>query len=337
MSGGVDSSTSAALMKERGFEVIGCTFKMFDSPKSAAAIAGAKRTADFLKADHEVIDCVDDFKKSVKDYFSESYKNGITPNPCVICNRFIKFKYLNEFRLRRDAEILVTGHYVQIKKSGDRVELFRAEDLQKDQSYFLYGVDREILKFAEFPLGGHPSKSYTRDLARKFGLPSAEESESQDVCFLPNNDYMSFLRQNSSEISAEGDIVDESGRILGKHSGTSRYTIGQRKGLGLSGGPFFVRETDALRNIVIVSDKNGLKVDKIFLKNVKFLNEEYLGECEVKIRSAGPKKSAKIMKTSAGYHAELLQPEYGVAPGQHCVFYDGHRVLGGGEIDRAAA
>jgi tRNA-specific 2-thiouridylase len=321
-------------MKERGFEVIGCTFKMFDSPKSAGAIAAAKRTADFLKTDHEVIDCVDEFKKEVIDYFTRSYENGITPNPCVICNRFIKFKYLNDFRLRHGADVLVTGHYVLIKKVGDRIELSRAKDLQKDQSYFLYGVDREILRFAEFPLGCHPSKEYTRDLARKFGLPSAEESESQDICFLSNSDYTSFLKQNSSQPPVEGDILDESGRVLGRHSGIGNYTVGQRRGLGLAGGPFFVLRTDVRRNTVTVSDKDALKAEKIFLKNVKFLNGEHLGECEVKIRSAGPLKPAKIIKTAEGYCVELLRPEYGAAPGQHCVFYLGNDLLGGGEIDR---
>ncbi|MDR0678453.1 MAG: 7-cyano-7-deazaguanine synthase, partial [Holosporaceae bacterium] len=149
MSGGVDSSTSAALMKERGFEVIGCTFKMFESEKSQAAIGNAQKVADFLKIDHEVVDCVAEFKKSVMDYFIESYESGFTPNPCVMCNKFVKFKYLDDFRRKHQADVLVTGHYVQLKKTERRVELFQADDPRKDQSYFLYGVDRAILEVAE--------------------------------------------------------------------------------------------------------------------------------------------------------------------------------------------
>jgi tRNA-specific 2-thiouridylase len=309
---------------------------MFESVKSKAAVDNARRVADYLKIDHEVVNCVADFKKMVTDYFVESYENGATPNPCVMCNQFVKFKYLNDFRKERDADILATGHYVQIKKTEGRVELYQAEELKKDQSYFLYAVDREILKVAEFPLGGHP-KTRTRELARQFGIHVAEQAESQDICFLLDNDYASFIKQRSSKSYDEGDIVDVSGNVLGQHAGTINYTIGQRKGIGLSGGPFFVSGIDAEKNRVIVSDKNGVKAEKIFLKDVKFLNEEYLGECQVKIRSANQKNPAKMIKTSGeNYCAELHRPEYGVARGQRCVFYDGNMLLGGGIIDSAS-
>ncbi|MDR0555563.1 MAG: tRNA 2-thiouridine(34) synthase MnmA [Holosporaceae bacterium] len=331
MSGGVDSSTSAALMKERGFEVVGCTFRMFESAKSQAAVDNARRVADFLKIDHEVVDCIIEFKQFVIDYFIESYESGFTPNPCVMCNRFIKFRYLDLLRLKYCADILVTGHYVQLKRRDDRIELFQAAELRKDQSYFLYGVDQEILKIAEFPLGGHP-KSHTRELARRFGLHVSEQPESQDICFLANHDYVSFIKQHSTRSYVDGDIVDTSGNVLGKHSGTINYTQGQRKGIGLSGGPFFVCGIDVNRNQVIVSDKNGVKVGKIFLKDVKFLNEEYLGVCEVKVRSISEKNTAHIGKSNNSYYVELDQPEYGVAPGQHCVFYRGNLLLGGGIV-----
>jgi tRNA-specific 2-thiouridylase len=334
MSGGVDSSTSAAILKERGFDVIGCTFKMFESGKSKMAIDNARKVADFLKIGHEVIDCVEEFKKYVKDYFVESYENGFTPNPCVMCNQFIKFKYLNDFRRKHSADILATGHYVQLKKTNDRVELFQAEELRKDQSYFLYGVDREILKVAEFPLGGHP-KSHTRELARKFGIHVAEQAESQDICFLQNNDYASFIEQHSQKSYANGDIIDTCGNVLGRHSGTINYTIGQRKGLGLSGGPFFVCRINPVQNEVVVSDKKGIEVNKIFLEGVKFLNEEYLGKCEVKIRSIGEKNPSEIVKIEDNYCVKLGLPEYGAAHGQHCVFYMGNMLLGGGVISHA--
>jgi tRNA-specific 2-thiouridylase len=331
MSGGVDSSTSAALMKDSGFEVIGCTFKMFEAEKSNAAIANAKKVADFLKIDHDVVDCVTEFKAFVMDYFVQSYENGSTPNPCVMCNKFIKFKQLNDFRKKCNADILVTGHYAQLKKTATRVELFQAEELKKDQSYFLYGVDREILMVAEFPLGGH-AKSHTRELARQFGIHVAEHPESQDICFILHNDYMTFVKKYSPREYAVGDIVDQFGNVLGKHSGIINYTMGQRKGLGLSGGPFFVCGLDIKGNKVIVSDKDGVKVEKIFLKDVKFLNEEYLGECEVKIRSVNKKIPACIAKIADTYCVELFQSEYGVAREQHCVFYNLNMVLGGGVI-----
>ncbi|MDR1551718.1 MAG: tRNA 2-thiouridine(34) synthase MnmA [Holosporaceae bacterium] len=334
MSGGVDSSTTAALMKEKGYEVVGCTFKMFESTKSRAAIDNARRVADYLQIDHEVLDCIAEFKKFVMDYFIESYEVGITPNPCVMCNKFIKFKYLDDFRIKYNADALATGHYVQLRKSGGRVELFQAAERKKDQSYFLYGVDREILKLAEFPLGGH-SKIRTRELARRFGIHVAEQPESQDICFLAEGDYASFIKHYSARSFVVGDIVDIHGNIVGKHPGTINYTIGQRKGLGLSGGPFFVCGIDVDRNRVIISDKNGVGVDKILLEDVKFLNEEYLGNCEVKIRSISPKNPAKIVKNDGEYSVELESPEYGVASGQHCVFYAGEMLLGGGLIKAA--
>jgi tRNA-specific 2-thiouridylase len=336
MSGGVDSSTSAAIMKERGFEVIGCTFRMFEAEKSNAAIANAKKVADFLKIDHEVVDCTAAFEKSVMDFFVRSYENGSTPNPCVMCNKFIKFKYLDDFRKKCVADLLVTGHYAQLKKTATRVELYQASELKKDQSYFLYGVGREILMATEFPLGGHP-KNHTRELARRFGIHVAEQPESQDVCFILNNDYIAFVKERSSKTYAAGDVVDISGNVMGKHSGIINYTIGQRKGLGLSGGPFFVCGLDISKNRVIVSDKDGVKVEKIFLRNVSFLNEEYLGVCEVKIRSVNKKTPAVIKKNMNDYCVELQHPEYGVAQEQHCVFYHKNMLLGGGIIDKVSA
>jgi tRNA-specific 2-thiouridylase len=335
MSGGVDSSTSAAVMKERGFEVIGCTFLMFEAEKSNAAVANAKKVADFLKIDHEVVNCTMAFEKSVMDYFVHSYENGSTPNPCVMCNKFIKFKYLDDFRKKHGADLLVTGHYAQLKKTATRVELYQASELKKDQSYFLYGVDREILMVTEFPLGGHP-KSHTRELARKFGIHVAEQPESQDICFILKNDYITFVKERSLKTYAAGDVVDVSGNVMGKHSGIINYTIGQRKGLGLSGGPFFVCGIDVDKNRVIVSDKNGVKVEKIFLRDVNFLNEEYLGECEVKIRSVNKKTPAVVKKVLNDYCVELRHPEYGVAQEQHCVFYHKNMLLGGGIIDRVS-
>ncbi|MDR1560988.1 MAG: tRNA 2-thiouridine(34) synthase MnmA [Holosporaceae bacterium] len=331
LSGGVDSSTSAAIMKEKGVEVIGCTFKMMESKNTASAIQDAQKVADFLKINHIVIDCVKDFKNYVIDYFIDSYKKGITPNPCVMCNKFIKFKHLENVRLQQNADLIVTGHYANLKKKNDRVELMQAVDLSRDQSYFLYRIDAEILRHVKFPLGDN-SKTYTRELARKFGIHVAEKSDSQDVCFIPNGDYVGFIQNRSSELTESGDIVNEKGEILGKHDGIVNYTVGQRKGLGLAGGPFFVSALDAQKNRVIVSNKSGIGKKQILLRDVVFINEPYLGSCEVKIRSTTQKISAEIIQNSGNYFVELFQSEYGIAPGQHCVFYIENIVLGGGVI-----
>jgi tRNA-specific 2-thiouridylase len=332
MSGGVDSSTSAALMKERGFEVIGCTLRMFDAEKVELSIENAKRVADFLKINHEIIDCRQKFGNCVLSTFVKSYICGLTPNPCVLCNKFVKFEYLNLFRLKYDASLIVTGHYAQIFRDDESIILKQAEDSNKDQSYFLYGVDREILKFTFFPLGAH-TKTHTRELARKFGLHVADSSESQDICFLINENYASYIKKHAPSSCIPGNIIDFSGNTIGRHSGIINYTVGQRKGLGLSGGPFFVSDINAEKNDIVVSKKRRLAVTKIFLEDTCFLNEEYLGECLVKVRSSGPKISAKIIKESNGYCAELRQQEHGVAKGQHCVFYQENVVLGGGRIN----
>jgi tRNA-specific 2-thiouridylase len=331
LSGGVDSSTSAALMKEKGLDVVGCTFKMFETPGANLAVNDARKVADYLKIEHKVVDCVGDFKRNVMDYFIESYESGVTPNPCVMCNRFLKFKYLNDIKKQENADLIVTGHYARLKKIAGKVELLQATSTARDQSYFLYRVSGEILKYTEFPLGEY-HKSYTRELAAKFGIHVAEKSDSQDVCFIPNGDYVSFIKNNSSKVSSEGDIVNENGEILGRHDGFINYTVGQRKGLGLSGGPFFVKALDVKKNQIIVASKEGIGSLRIALKEVVFIDEPYLGDCEVKIRSATPKAKAKIIKISDEYYVELEKPEYGVASGQHCVFYDSIRVIGGGVI-----
>lgn len=331
MSGGVDSSACVALLKEKNADVIGCTFKMFDAPSVETSVNDAKKVADFLKIEHIVVDCRKDFKKHVMDCFVDAYKNGCTPNPCVICNKFVKFHQLDQIRQQYFADFMVTGHYAKISKTKDRITLHQARDLSKDQSYFLYRLNQNILKNIEFLLGDF-LKSEVRDIAKKFGLPTAEKSESQDVCFIPSNDYISFFKKNLANRVCSGEIVDESGKILGHHNGIINYTIGQRKGLGLSGGPFFVKEIHPDTNTILVTDKIGVKADQINLKDISFINGEYLGECEVKIRSANKKKKAEISKISDKYSVKFHEAEYGAAKGQHCVFYLGDMVLGGGII-----
>lgn len=334
LSGGVDSAVSAALMIEQGVEVVSCTLKMFDTPASVVAIDDARRIANFFKIPHEVIDCVDVFKHSVMNYFVESYENGHTPNPCVMCNKYVKFQYLNEFRKHLQADCLVTGHYAQLSQNGDKINLSQAADLSRDQSYFLYRVPRDILKCAIFPLGKY-SKQQVRQMAKTFGIHVADKGDSQDICFLNNESYTDFIKRNSHNAQiADGDIVDECGKVLGRHKGTINYTIGQRKGLGLAGGPYFVCEINPKENLVVVSDKSRVQKDKIILSSVVFINEEWLGDCHVKIRSSNKMVPAKICKNSDKYYVQLYQPECGIAEGQHCVFFHDRLVIGGGIITR---
>jgi tRNA-specific 2-thiouridylase len=336
LSGGVDSSVSALLMREKGYDVIGCTLRMQNTEKANDAIEDASRVASFLNIPFEIVDCVEDFKQYVVDYFVNSYKNGITPNPCVMCNSMIKFKYLNKFRREKNADRMATGHYAKVIH-GVEHNLHQAKDLTRDQSYFMYSIDREFFKYIEFPLGEYAKKE-TREIARKNGLHVAEKSDSQDVCFIPNGNHVSFV-SNALQIDQNngGNIIDSDGNILGKHSGVLNYTIGQRKGIGLSGGPFFVSEINVDKNEIVVTNKDGVKAEKIHLKNVKFINNAFSGECLVKVRSTGKKVKALLSQDSSNkdgreWCVEICDYEYGSANGQHCVFYDNDRVIGGGEI-----
>ncbi|MDR2681842.1 MAG: tRNA 2-thiouridine(34) synthase MnmA [Holosporaceae bacterium] len=337
MSGGVDSAVSTFLMRERGYDVVGCTFRMFDSPGSQKAVADAKQIAEFLGVRHEVVECAADFKEYVMDYFVNSYENGLTPNPCIMCNKFLKFHYLDEVRKKYDADFLVTGHYAKIKRNEadpfSSVELHRAEDKTRDQSYFLYAVDPNILRRAIFPLGGY-AKPTVRQIAAQNGIHVAQKSDSQDICFIPDRDYVSFIRRYSTNNSGfeSGNIVDRNGIVLGRHKGIVNYTIGQRKGLNLSGGPFFVCAIDAIRNEIVVSHLENLRENVVHLRDVRFLNGEFLGDCQVQVRLCSKRTNASVCKNSEEYFVQLYSPEFGIAKGQHCVFFDDTRVIGGGII-----
>lgn len=334
LSGGVDSSVAAFLMKKRGYKVTGCVLKLFNDEKANISIQDAINVANFLEIPIQIIDCTKDFNKHVIEYFIDYYKNGKTPSPCIICNKFIKFKYLDEFRKAQKADLLVTGHYAKIEKQGQLAELY--EGANRDQSYFLYAVDQNILAHTEFPLGAFNDKSITRNIARNIGIQVAEKPDSQEICFIPNNNRISFIKEKLKRIFELkcGDIISADGKILGQHKGIINYTIGQRKGLGLSGGPFFVCKIDAAQNKVIVSKKESIRVKKIRLNNTKFISHPFEGKCQIKIRSNGEKVKANIFYNSnyGNWEAYLLEPEYGAAKGQHCVFYDKNKILGGGEI-----
>ena len=350
MSGGVDSSVTAALLHEQGYDVIGITLQLYDHgmalQKKGACCAGqdiydAKRVAEERGFPHYVLDYESNFRESVIDDFADSYLRGETPIPCVRCNQSVKFRDLLRMARDLDADCLATGHYIKRavnEKTGD-VELLRAHDFGKDQSYFLFATTKEQLDFLRFPLGDQ-SKDKTRQDAQRLGLITAEKPDSQDICFVPNGDYASVVRKIRPEGDNPGDIVHMDGRVLGRHKGIIHYTIGQRRGLGIGGGviknnePVFVIRIDSEQNRVVVGPKSALARDVIHVNDCNWLADVPEGkEILLKFRS-----NMQPVKASVQRHDNKTatiftdNPQYGISPGQAAVCYDGDRVLGGGWI-----
>jgi tRNA-specific 2-thiouridylase len=345
MSGGVDSSATAALLKEDGWEVVGVTLQLYDHGRAKGRansccagkdIHDARRVADALGIAHYVIDYEHIFRRDVIDRFTQSYLAGETPIPCVLCNQTVKFRDLMAVARDLGAEALATGHYVRREEGMAGPRLLRGADHGRDQSYFLFATTREQLEFLRFPLGGMAGKEETRSIARRFSLPVAAKPDSQDICFVPTGDYAGTVERMRPGAAQPGDIVDGDGRVLGRHRGIIHYTVGQRRGLGLGGGPpLYVVGLDAASHRVIVGPREALARRSIALHTVNWLGDgDGQGErVAVKIRSTREPVPAKVTLGSAGSATvDFDQPEEGVAPGQACVFYDGERVLGGGWI-----
>jgi tRNA-specific 2-thiouridylase len=346
MSGGVDSSVAAALMVEAGFDVIGMTLQLYDHgmavSKKGACCAGqdiydARQVCDKLSIPHYVLDYESRFSQSVIEDFADSYMKGETPIPCVRCNQQVKFKDLLTTARDLGAQALITGHYVQRIMEKEKAELHRAVDPTRDQSYFLFATTQDQLDFLRFPLGGMP-KTETRQHALRFGLEIAEKPDSQDICFVPNGSYASVLEKLRPGALEEGDIVHMDGRVLGRHKGIINYTIGQRKGLGIGGGdPLYVLRLNPANHQVIVGPYEALARKEIWVKDVNWLGEACEGviRCEVKVRSTRPPLSAELyLESPQQARVVFSSPEYGVAAGRACVFYQDNRVLGGGWIMR---
>jgi tRNA-uridine 2-sulfurtransferase len=351
MSGGVDSSVVAALMKEAGYDVVGVTLQLYDHgaaiQKKGACCAGqdihdARNVADRIGIPHYVLDYESRFRDAVIADFVDSYARGETPIPCVQCNRTVKFRDLLAVAKDLNADALATGHYARRVAGPQGAELHRAEDDTRDQSYFLFATTREQLDFLRFPLGGMPKKQ-VRAEAERFNLPVAAKPDSQDICFVPDGKYAALVEKLKPGAAEPGEIVDLQGNVLGRHEGTIHYTIGQRRGLALSQSrgpdaePLYVVRVDPDAKHVIVGPREALAEQRIVLSGVNWLGPEATGDrsVAVKIRSTTSPKPAHLTRGVAD-KAELIlaEPEYGVAAGQAAVFYDGGRVLGGGWIQR---
>jgi tRNA-specific 2-thiouridylase len=351
MSGGVDSSVTAALLAEQGYQVVGVTLQLYDHGamvrKKGACCAGqdiydARRVADRLAVAHYVLDYEARFKAAVMDDFAESYLRGETPIPCVRCNQRIKFHDLLETARDLDADALATGHYVARRMGPDGPELHRAADAERDQSYFLFATTPEQLAFLRFPLGGMP-KAEVRAQAERLGLAVADKPDSQDICFVPSGSYARVVEALRPGAAEPGDIVDLDGRVLGRHAGIINFTIGQRRGLGVGGSakPLYVVELNARDQRVVVGPHQALARDRIHVSQVNWLDAAPAGEAgkavQVKLRSAQAPAPARVFAGPDGTAEIVLEdPQHGIAPGQAAVFYDASRLIGGGWITGAA-
>ena len=350
MSGGVDSSVVAGLLKIAGYDVVGITLQLYDHGEAirrkGACCAGqdihdARRVAAALDIPHYVLDFESRFKEAVIDDFVESYLQGSTPIPCVKCNQTVKFADLLTRAKDLDASCLATGHYIESRmRDGGGRDLFTAADMARDQSYFLFATTQEQIDYLRFPLGQLP-KSEVRVVAGVLGLIVADKPDSQDICFVPEGRYADVILKIRPDAAEAGDIVHLDGRVLGRHEGIIHYTIGQRKGLGIGGGdPLFVIKLDAAMKHVIVGPREALKQNEIKVSNLNWLGREALSDepskVFVKIRSTRPAVEASIRRQGDGAVVAIAEGEYGVSPGQACVVYDGAgegaRVLGGGFI-----
>ena len=348
MSGGVDSSTVAGMMKKDGYNVIGITLKLYDDNKEIAKskqccsgqdIMDAKRVANKLDIEHRVLYYQNKFKQGVVDNFVDSYLKGETPIPCVQCNQTVKFKDLFDFSKELNADALVTGHYVKSVTANNTTNMYRAIDENRDQSYFLFNTTRDQLDYLRFPLGVL-HKSETREIAQELDLNVADKPDSQDICFVPNGDYASVIQKFRPDSFKKGNIKNLQGIVIGVHDGIVNFTIGQRKGIKISNDePLYVVKINSHKNEIIVGPREFLGKKEILLKDVNLLSElqEFEKNIYVKVRSTGKLLSAKVkLAKNNSANVELDVPEDGISPGQACVFYNkdsqGYKVLGGGWI-----
>ena len=347
MSGGVDSSVVAGLMKEEGYDTTGITLKLYDDSKTSKEgrqccagqdILDAKRVSEHLGINHKILFYQKKFKEEVIDSFIDSYVAGETPIPCVQCNQTVKFRDLFKYAKELKADALVTGHYVTRIQSNGKASMYRAKDTNRDQTYFLFSTTQEQLDYLRFPLG-EIEKKYTREIANKLKLNVADKPDSQDICFVPNGDYSSVIKKFRPESFKPGDILDLKGNKLGEHEGIINYTIGQRKGIRISSSEaLYVVNIDADKNVIIVGPKDALIIKNLFIKDLNILGskEEFDKNILIKVRSTGKLLNAKVKFENNSGNVNIIDGETGISPGQACVFYSkdevGDKLLGGGWI-----
>ncbi len=346
MSGGVDSSVTAALLKRQGYDVVGVTLQLYPgeiAKKKGACCAGqdiydAKRVADSIGIPHYVLDYESRFNQNVMQDFADSYARGETPIPCVRCNEKVKFADLMEMARGLGASAMATGHYVRRVEGASGAELHAASDTTRDQSYFLFATTQAQLDYLRFPLGDM-EKTQVRAIAAELGLVNAAKPDSQDICFVPEGRYTDIVKKLRPDAARPGDVVDQDGKVLARHDGILHFTIGQRKGLGLSGNeePLFVLKLDAVNARVVVGPRSALGSSACLLKDVNWLSPANAPfDCNVKVRSMRPPVAARVTPLDGGgARVELAASEDAIAPGQACVFYRDGRVLGGGWITRS--
>lgn len=347
MSGGVDSSVAAFLLQKESFEVIGATMKLYNnedidfvSEKTCCSlddVLDAKSVCARLGIRHYTLNMTDDFKKEVIERFISAYQNGFTPNPCIDCNRYMKFSKMLHKAQELDIDYVATGHYARIEKQGDRYILKKAVDLSKDQSYVLYSLTQEQLKVTKFPLGNY-TKQQVREIAEKNGFVNARKHESQDICFVPDGDYSKFIEYYTGKTYPCGDFVDMNGKRLGEHKGIIRYTIGQRRGLGLAlPASMYVVEKDVDNNKVILGFNDDLFKKEVNVKNISFTACDGLDKPErlcAKIRYNQKEQPATVTQTDENHFTIVFdEPQRAITKGQAAVLYDGDTVVGGGTIE----
>ena len=349
MSGGVDSSTVAGIMKRDGYKVIGITLKLYDDTKEVSKskqccagqdIMDAKRVADKLGIEHKILYYQDKFKQGVIDNFVESYLKGETPIPCIQCNQTVKFRDLFNESKNLNADALITGHYVKSITKNNETNMYCAMDHNRDQSYFLFNTTREQLNYLRFPLGGM-MKNQTREIAKRLELNVADKPDSQDICFVPNGDYSSVIKKFRPDSFIKGNIKNTNGKVIGVHEGIVNFTIGQRKGIKVADKEaLYVIEINKEKNEIIVGPKSELIKKEINLRDLNLLVERkcFENNIYVKVRSTGKLLKSKLNIEDKYAKLTLLEDEYGISPGQACVFYSkdkyGYKVLGGGWVKK---
>ncbi|MFC0244550.1 tRNA 2-thiouridine(34) synthase MnmA [Falsochrobactrum ovis] len=355
MSGGVDSSVVAGLLKQEGYDVIGVTLQLYDHGaavhRAGSCCAGqdiedARRVSESLGIPHYVLDYEARFREAVINPFANSYVSGETPIPCVACNQTVKFADLLQTARELGADALATGHYIRSRANGAHRAMFRPVDTDRDQSYFLFATTQEQIDYLRFPLG-HLPKSKVREIAEELGLTVAKKQDSQDICFVPQGKYSDIISKLKPEAATPGDIVHIDGRVLGRHEGIVNYTVGQRRGIGVAAGePLYVVHLDANQKRVIVGPREALETHKVYLRDVNWLGDERLENLPesgfkvyAKVRSTRPPRPAVLYHSQGSTWVELVDGESGIAPGQACVLYSDDsnvaRVFGGGFISRS--